>query len=253
MKKVILMVAAATMLLSCGGKRPRTVPGQLQPGSAEYLANEGIGYLNNGKLGLAADRLEAALKKNPRLVPALNGMALVHVYRREFPKAVDLLERLLQVSPQFYDAHNLLGTAYSEMGDYEQAKENLLIAANAQEYQTPENAFANLAMLEMKFKKHDSALRYAEKGLLLNRRFAPLFNLKGLALENLGRFPEAGESFDRALLLLPAPDPLILVNGARVAARLGERRKALDQLEQALGMTQDEALKTEIMRLIKSL
>ncbi len=253
MKKVILMVAAATMLLSCGGSRPRTAPGQLQPGSAEYLANEGIGYLNNGKLGLAADRLEAALKKNPRLVPALNGMALVHVYRREFPKAVDLLERLLQISPQFYDAYNLLGTAYSEIGDYERAKENLLIAANAQEYQTPENAFANLAMLEIKFNKHDSALRYAEKGLLLNRRFAPLFNLKGQALENLGRLPEAGESFDRALLLLPAPDPLILVNGARVAARLGQRRKALDQLEQALGITQDEALKTEIMRLIKGL
>lgn len=253
MKKIILMVAAAATLLSCGGNRPRTTPGQLQPGSAEYLANEGVGYLNNGKLDLAADRLAAALKKNPRLVPALNGMALVHVYRREFPKAVDLLELLLQVSPQFYDAHNLLGTAYSEMGNYEQAKENLLIAANAQEYQTPENAFANLAMLEIKFNQYDSALRYAEKGLLLNRRFAPLFNLKGLALENLGRLPEAGESFDRALLLLPAPDPLILVNGARVAARLGERRKALDQLEQALGMTQDEALKTEIMRLIKSL
>ncbi len=253
MKRIILMVAAAAMLLSCGGNRPRTVPGQLQPGSAEYLANEGIGYLNNGKLDLAANRLESALKKNPRLVTALNGMALVHVYRREFPKAVDLLERLLQVSPQFYDAYNLLGTAHSEMGDYERAKENLLIAANAQEYQTPENAFANLAMLEIRFNQHDSALRYAEKGLLLNRRFAPLFNLKGLALENLGRLKEAGESFDRALVLLPAPDPLVLVNGARVAARLGERRKALDQLEQALGMTQDEALKTEIMRLIKSL
>lgn len=253
MKKVMMMVAAAIMLLACGGSRPRTVPGQLQPGSAEFLANEGIGYLNNGRLDLAADRLGAALKKKPSLIPAMNGMALVHVYRREFPKAVDMLERLLQINPQFYDAYNLLGTAYIEMGDYEQAKEKLLTAANAQEYQTPENAFTNLAMLEIKFGKHDSALRYAEKGLLLNPRFAPLFNLKGLALENLGQWREAGESFDRALLLLPKPDPSILVNGARVAARLGERKKALDQLEQALGLTQDEALKTNIMSLIKSL
>jgi tetratricopeptide (TPR) repeat protein len=248
---VILMAAATAMRLACGGGQPRTAPGQLQPGSAEFLANEGIGYLNEGRLDVAADRLEAALKKNPRLVPALNGMALVHVYRREFPKAVDLLNRLLQVSPKFHDAYNLLGTVYSEMGDYEQAKEKLLIAANAEEYQTPENSFANLAMLEIKFGKHESALRYAEKGLQLNRRFAPLFNLKGLALENLNRLPEAAESFIRALALLPAPEPLILVNSARVAARLGEKKKALDQLEQALGRTQDAALKAEIIRMIR--
>lgn len=253
MKNCLVLLVLAASLLACGGSRPRTAPGQMLPGSAEFLANEGIGFLNAGRLEQAAEKLDAALKKNPRLVPALNGMALVHVYRREFPGAVAMLRRLLQVSPNFYDAHNLLGTCYSEMGDYEKAKENLLIAANAQEYQTPENAFANLATLELKFAKPDSALRYAEKGLLLNRRFAPLYNLKGQALESLGRLTEAGESFDRALLLLTAPDPLFQINGARVAAKLGERKKALDLLEQALGLTQDTALKNEIMRLIKEL
>ena len=28
--------------LACGGGKPRTAPGQMQPGSAEYLANEGV-------------------------------------------------------------------------------------------------------------------------------------------------------------------------------------------------------------------
>lgn len=252
-KIVIAALLLAATLLACGGGKPRTAPGQMQPGSAEYLTNEGINYLNAGRLELAAGKLEAALKKNPRLATALNAMALVHAYRREFAMAIDALNRLLQVSPKFYDAYNLLGTMHSELGHYEEAKEKLLVAANAEEYQTPENAFANLAMLELKFGKHDSALRYAEKGLLLNRRFAPLFNLKGLALENLGRLNEAAESFDRALVLLPAPDPMILINSARVAARLGDKKKALDLLEQALGRTQDAAQKTEIMRLIREL
>lgn len=253
-KNVILALLLAATLLACGGgEKPRTVPGQVLPGSAEYLTNEGINYLNGGRLDLAAGKLEAALRKNPRLVPALNAMALVHAYRREFAQAVGVLESLLQVNPKFYDAYNLLGTMHSELGHYDQAKEKLLIAANAEEYQTPENAFANLAMLEIKFTKPDSALRYAEKGLLLNRRFAPLYNLKGLALESLGRLPEAEESFDRALVLQATPDPLVLINGARVASRLGERKKALDQLEQALGRTQDEALKAEILRLIREI
>jgi tetratricopeptide (TPR) repeat protein len=253
MKKIVIYLLAAVSFLACGHRTPRTAPGQLQPGSAEFLTNEGIGYLSSGRLDLAADKLAAALKKNPQLVPALNGLALVHVYRREFPKAIEVLDRLLLVSPKFYDAYNLLGTVHTELGNYEQAKEKLLIAANAEEYLTPENAFANLAVLEIKFGKYDSALRYAEKGLLLNRRFAPLFNLKGLALENLNRLTEAAESFARALALLTTPDPLYLVNSARVAAKLGDRRTALDQLEQALGRTQDATLKAEILRLIKGL
>ena len=253
MKQIVILLLAAVTFLACGGRAPRTAPGQLQPGSAEYLTNEGIGYLNSGRLDLAADRLAAALKKNPQLVAALNGMALVHVYQRDFPKAIEVLNRLIQVSPKFYDAYNLLGTVYTETGNYEQAKEKLVIAANAEEYLTPENAFANLAVLEIKYGKYDSALRYAEKGLAFNRRFAPLFNLKGLALENLNRLPEAAENFAKALVLLTAPEPLYLVNSARVAAKLGDRRLALDQLEQALGRTQDAALKSEILRLIREL
>jgi type IV pilus assembly protein PilF len=253
MKQIVILLLAAVSFLACGGRAPRMAPGQLQPGSAEYLANEGIGYLNSGRLDLAADRLAAALKKNPQLETALNGMALVHVYQRDFPKAIGVLDRLIQVNPKFYDAYNLLGMVYTETGHYEQAKEKLVIAANAEEYLTPENAFANLAVLEIKFGKYDSALRYADKGLMFNKRFAPLFNLKGLALENLNRLPEAAENFAKALVLLTAPEPLYLVNSARVAAKLGDRKMALDQLEQALGRTQDAALKAEIIRLIKGL
>ena len=253
MKKIAVLLLLTASFLACGGRTPRTVPGQLQPGSAEYLANEGIGYLNDGRLEVAAERLTAALKKNPHLATALNAMALVHVYRREFPKAIELLNRLLQVNPKFLDAYNLLGMVYTEQGNYEKAKENLIVAANAEEYQTPENAYANLALLEIKFAKFDSALRYAEKGLLLNRSFAPLFNLKGQALENLNRLTDAAASYARALALLASPDPLYLVNSARVASKLGDRKRALDQLEQALGRTQDAALKAEILRLIRDL
>ncbi len=252
-KTVWILLVAATFLSCGGGSKPRTVPGQLQPGSAEYLANEGVGYLNNGQLDLAEERLSAALKKKPTLAPALNAMALVQVYRRNFPKAIDALNRLLQVSPKFYDAYNLLGTIYTEQGQYEKAKEHLLIAANAEEYQTPENAFTNLAVLEIKFEKYDSALRYAEKGLQLNKRFAPLYVQKGRALENLNKLSEAAENYDRALALLTVPDPGYLINSARVAAKLGDKKKALDQLELAMGKVQDEAQKAEIIRMIRAL
>jgi Tfp pilus assembly protein PilF len=253
MKRICFILLVAAAFLACGGGKPRTAPGQLQPGTAEYLANEGLSYLNNGQLNLAEGSLSAALKKNPRLLPALHALALVYVYRRDFTKAIDTLNLLLKVAPKFFDAYNLLGTVYTEMGNYDLAKEKLLMAANAEEYLTPENAFANLAVLEIKFNKFDSALRYAEKGLQLNRRFAPLYNLKGLALENLNQLADAADQYEKALTLLTAPDPSYLINSARVAAKLGDKKKAMDQLELALGRTQDPAQKTEIIKLIKAL
>jgi len=253
MKKKYAFLLLALAFLACGGARPRTAPGQVQPGSPEYMANEGVGHLNAGRLDMAEKSLQGALKKNPQLVPALNALALVYVYRRDFPQAIATLQRLLQVSPKFYDAYNLLGTIYSEQGDYAQAKENLLIAANSEEYLTPENAFANLAVLEIQSEKFEAGLRYAEKGLLLNKRFAPLHNLKGLALEKLNRLDEAALSYDKALLLVVSPDPVYLINSARVAARLGDKKKALDQLELAMGKTQDAAQKAEINKMIKAL
>lgn len=253
MKKKYFSLLIMVAFLACGGGKPRTAPGQMQPGSAEYLANEGVRHLNDGRLDLAEKSLLQALQKNPRLVTALNALGLVYVYRRDFTKAIETLNRLIQISPQFYDAYNLLGTVYTEMGNYQQAKEKLLAAANAEEYLTPENAFANLAVLEIKFEKFDAALRYAEKGLLLNRRFAPLYNLKGLALENMNELPQALENYEKALALLTHPDSGYLINGARVAAKLGDKKKALNNLELAMGNTQDPAQKAEIMKMIRKL
>lgn len=253
MKKKCFCLSLMFLLLACGGSKPRTIPGQIQPGSAEYLTNEGVGYLNNGRLDLAEKSLQTALQKNPRLVSALHAMGLVYMYRRDFVKAIDTINRLILVSPGFYDAYNLLGTIYTEQGNYQQAKEKLLLAANAEEYLTPENAFANLAVLEIKFEKYDAALRYVEKGLLLNRRFAPLYNLKGIALENLNEFAQALDQYDKALALLDHPDSGYLINSARVSTKLGDKKKALNNLELAMGNAQDLAQKVEIMKMIKEL
>jgi type IV pilus assembly protein PilF len=253
MKKNCFCLGLIFLLLACGGGKARTAPGQMQPDSAEYLANLGVGHLNAGKLELAESTLLKALQKKPQLVPALHALGLVYVYRRDFDRAIATINRLVLASPMFYDAYNLLGMIYTEQGNYQLAKEKLLLAANAELYLTPENAFANLAVLEIKFEKYAAALRYAEKGLHLNRKFAPLYNLKGLALENLNEFVQAQENYDKALSLLTHPDSTYLINSARVATKLGDKKKALDNLELAMGNAQNPAQKAEIMKMIRQL
>ena len=60
---------------------------------------KGCGYLNDGRLDLAEKSLLEALQKKPQLVPALHALGLVYVYRRDFAKAIETLNRLIQVNP----------------------------------------------------------------------------------------------------------------------------------------------------------
>ena len=110
---------------------------------------------------------------------------------------------------------------YSEMGDYNLAKENLLIAASSAEYLTPENSYANLGLLEIKFKKYESALRYADKGLVFSKRFPTLHYVRGLALKQLGKLPEA---FDA---IVSNPPYVARADAAALAAEVRDFEPAL--------------------------
>ena len=85
---------------------------------------------------------------------------------------------------------NLKQIIYTETGKYDLAKEHLVIAANSNSYDTPENAYANLARLEIEHNKYESARRYLEKGLVKNNEFAPLLNYLGIILEHEGNYRE---------------------------------------------------------------
>ena len=97
-------------------------------------------------------RCSGRCRKNHSCLPPWHPLSLVYVYRRDFPKAIDTLNRLLQASPAFYDAYNLLGMIYTEQGNYQLAKEKLLLAANAAEYLTRKTPLPTWPCWRFKFK-----------------------------------------------------------------------------------------------------
>jgi tetratricopeptide (TPR) repeat protein len=241
-------------LTGCGGRRTsQKYPGHLSPGSPEYLVNEAIFLINSGDLNTAEKKLLKALKKKPTMIAGLNALGIVYLNKREFKKAADYFTKVVRIDQRFYDAYNYLGVVYTELDEYNIAKENLLIAANADTYQTPENAFANLAMLEIRENKYDSALRYVDKGIRKNTKFAPLSNLKGVILEHQGKLKDSIMWYKRALSFLTEPDATYLINIARVYKKMGEKEKALDTLEKALSKAFTPQLKVEIRKLINNI
>jgi Tfp pilus assembly protein PilF len=222
-------------------KKNQRYPNRLKPGTAEYLLHEGLFYLNTGNLVLAEKKLLKAKKKKPTLIGAVNGLGIVYLQKREFKKSIGYFNQVIRTNPDSYDVYNYLGVAYTELGEYNLAKENLLRAANAEKYKTPENAFVNLALLEIRQERYDAALRYVEKGLQKN------------IFENQEKFPEALKWYERALSLLTEEDVVFLVNLGRVYSKLGKKDKALDTLEKALSKAYSPQLKEQIRTMIKGL
>jgi Tfp pilus assembly protein PilF len=225
---------------------------EFKPDTAEYYLSDGIFYLNSGNFDMAEKQLLMALKKKPALVDALHGLGIVYLNKRDFKKSVEYFQQVVRINPNSYDAYNYLGIAYSELGEYNLAKENLLTAANADKYRTPENAFVNLAMLEIREKRFDAATRYVDKGMEKNARFAPLFNLRGIIAENEGNFQDALNWYEQGLALLKEEDATYLVNMGRVYIKLDQKSKALDILEKALSKATNEQIKKQIREMIKS-
>jgi tetratricopeptide (TPR) repeat protein len=243
-----------SIFIGCAPKEEYTkYPNRLKPGTPEYLLHEGLFYLNSGDIDLAEKKLLKALKKKPTLIGAVNGLGIVYLQKRDFKKSIGYFNQVLRTSPDSYDTYNYLGVAYTELGEYNLAKENLLRAANAEKYRTPENAFVNLAMLEIRQERYDAALRYVEKGLEKNGRFPPLCNLMGVIYENQENFPEALKWYEKALSLLTEEDVTFLVNLGRVYSKLGKKDKALDTLEKALSKAYTPGMQEQIRTMIKSL
>ncbi|MCX6580903.1 MAG: tetratricopeptide repeat protein [Candidatus Aminicenantes bacterium] len=250
---IFVSILSFFIITGCGGNKVQSGPGQLKRGTPEYDFNEGIYYLNTGDINTAEKKLALALKKDPNMVGAINALGIVFLNKRDFDNAVKQFRRVIQLNPKFFDAYNYLGVIFTETGKYELARENLLIAANAETYRTPENAFANLAALELNNNKPDSALRYVEKGLEKNKNFAPLYNLRGIVFENRKEYKEAIDSYEKALSMLTQDDATLLINIGRAYGKMGDKKKALDILEKALSKAYLPQLKNQVIALIKEL
>ncbi|MBN1196430.1 MAG: tetratricopeptide repeat protein [Candidatus Aminicenantes bacterium] len=250
MKRACILIIILPLFVSCA-KRGPTLPGQLKPGSAEYILNEGVFYLNQGRLDMARTKIQEALKKKPNSKAAHYSMGVVYTYLRDFPAAIKHFKIVISMDPEYWDAYNSLGLIYIETGEFDLARQNLLKAATSDKYRNPENAYVNLAMLEIKREAYDNALRYVDKGISENRSFAPLHNLRGIILEKQGNLEEALYHYNKALSFLTEEDVNILLNVARIHHLLGQKGKAMDLLDQALGLAKDEFTTKRIRTLLR--
>jgi TolB-like protein/Tfp pilus assembly protein PilF len=125
------------------------------PGSSDVLYALGLVTRRQGKWDESIAHLEHALALDPRNGEVLSNTAWTYAMVRQFPAALKLYDRALEITPQNPDLIAVKASVYQAMGDLEKASQ-LLSAINVQ---SPIQPFIT-KMTQLRLERnHDEAIR----------------------------------------------------------------------------------------------
>ncbi len=170
----------------------------------EAYAAMGLSYFIWGKFDEAAASGRKAIELDPDNFIAYWTLGRIHFTTGNFAEALDLFQRAIDIKPGFYVAHVDLKQAYAALG------------------RTAEADATNVRLMEL-----------MPNYLLQNPDDARARMFYASTLAELGRTEEAVAEGASALELAPG-DSVMLYNGACLYAQLGEKKKAIATLRDAI-------------------
>jgi predicted O-linked N-acetylglucosamine transferase (SPINDLY family) len=181
---------------------------------------------------LIYENILAVDKKN---FDALFFLGVILINFKNYKKAIDLLEQVVLIKPDFADAYNNIGICLEKLNDLEGAIKNYNLAINNKPnfaeahnnigvvFQKLRNfdqailqykkaisyknlyleAYINLANLFKEIKQFEEAIKNYDLAINLNPKLAEVYNNKGNALKEIRNFEEAIKNYDLAINLNP--------------------------------------------------
>jgi len=152
--------------------------------AAEVNTRLGVGYLERGDLQVAMEKLELAVKQDPKHVPAHLALAMVYQSIDRDGRALRHLETAVKLAPEDGGAHNSYAALLCQMGRYGEADRHFRDALNDPFYATPGVALANAGSCARRDGRYPDAERYSREALEFDpQNRTALFNLARLSLQ----------------------------------------------------------------------
>lgn len=145
-------------------------------GNAHQYTRLGDLYRNSRQMERAHEAYQNALNKDSEHAPALWGAALMLLHRKQYDRAKETLEKLLQQEPtyQYGEASLAYGTTLLELGDRDGAARHL--SEHLKRWSQPE-AHVHLAEIYMQNHQDEEARKHLEK-VVDNMKSAPAFHYR---------------------------------------------------------------------------
>lgn len=167
----------------------------------DRLLQQALAHHNAGELAQAEALYRQILATSPRNLGALHLLGVIACQTAQPARALEWIDRAIQVDPTFADAHINRGGALHSLGQYQAAIESYdtairLNPANADTHYNRGNALHALHQFQAAVESFDRAIQ-------LKPSFADAWNNRGNSMLSLRQFAEAVASYDHAVQLNP--------------------------------------------------
>ena len=192
---------------------------------ADELNESGRAALNSGNYPLAIQLLKRAVEVDPKHRLAWNNLGTAYLAIRQYEQAIGAFQKQIEINSYDEFAYNNLGRAYWAQRKYQEA----VIAFQRQLEINPLDryAHANLGSLYLEWKKYDVAAPELEKAAALRPDDALLQVNVGKAYLNLGQDEKSLAAFDKATQISATP-----VVWNNIAYELSLKKAHLDKAQQ---------------------
>lgn len=162
-------------------------------------------YLQKSQVQEAISEFKLAVKDNPQSIDARYMLALTCFDLGDYANAEIYFKELTHRKGDNFEYVYNLGVAQGKLGNIEDAIATLSKAAKMPGHQgEPQFAMGEILQLN---KQYDKALARYEECLVINPKFAEVYNNMGVIYSAKSDFPQAVKSFQKALELKPNYNP----------------------------------------------
>ncbi len=221
---------------------------ELEPRNVEALRRIAGVYDSLQMTSQAIETYQKAIALDPDYYGGYHGLGVFYYYHGMYAEAAEQFQKSIDRAPGLYDEYTNLGACFDELDRDDEAEKALLTSLKLHE--TP-NALNNMGAMLAYQKKDAEAVGYYKRAIAIDPSYYVYFENLADSLRRLGRAREASAAYtkamDLAMEVLKENPRLGYPRGfvAYIAARLGDRRRAEDEIAQARQMSPGE---TKVIR-----
>jgi serine/threonine protein kinase/tetratricopeptide (TPR) repeat protein len=220
----------------------------LEPRNQEVLLRIAEIYDKRGMPSEAIAAYQKAIQFEPEYYAGYHGLGILYYYRGDYINAAEQFQKAVEHAPGSFDDYTNLGAALDELGRDADAENALLTSLKLRETARALNSMGAMRAYQ---NRDEEAVAYYRRAVVMNPdHYLYLENLAD-SDRRLGRTREADAAYRRARDIALGDLTRSPLNGyvrgyvAYISARLGDGKRAEDEIAQALLMSQGE---TKVIR-----